>query len=90
MDQTKCFKAAKEKIVKEKMVYFFSALFLIALAGAPALYAEADFSEVYSQEDTGASDPSAFEGDSDSKPGERAPENLPMSDAPVDAGVSVE
>lgn len=41
------------------------------------------------QDDTGGSDPSAFEGDSNSTPGERAPENLPMDDAPVDAGVGI-
>ena len=45
--------------------------------------------EVMSQDDTGGSDPSAFEGDTDSMPGERAPENLPMDDAPVDAGIGV-
>ena len=45
--------------------------------------------EVMSQDDTGESDPSAFEGDSDSKPGERAPENLPMDDAPTGAGIGV-
>lgn len=46
--------------------------------------------EVYGQDDTGGSDPSAFEGDTDSMPGERAPENLPMDDAPVDAGIGVQ
>lgn len=45
--------------------------------------------EVFTQDDTGASDPSAFEGDSDNMPGERAPENMPMDDAPVDAGMGV-
>ena len=45
--------------------------------------------KVMSQDDTGGSDPSAFEGDSDSRPGERAPEDLPMDDAPVDAGIGV-
>lgn len=71
----------------KKITYAF--LFLVALTGAPALYAEGDVAEVFSQDDTGGSDPSAFEGDSDSMPGERAPENLPMDDAPVDAGMSV-
>jgi hypothetical protein len=159
----------KEEIVKEKMVYALLFLFWVALAGAPALYAEEDDSgasgqaqevapvpstfdggegttlnedsgqnsgsrmphvkkvmsqddnggsnpstfdggegatlnedsgqnsgsrmphvkKVMSQDDTGESDPSAFEGDSDSKPGERAPENLPMDDAPVDAGIGL-
>jgi hypothetical protein len=36
------------------------------------------------------SDPSAFEGDSESMPGERAPEELPMSDTPVEEGMGVE
>ncbi len=85
-------------------------LFLVALTGVPALYAEGDDSiiseegrasapnavssgaveEVFTQEDTGESDPSAFEGDSENMPGERAPENMPMDDAPVDAGMGVE
>lgn len=72
------------------MVFGSLVLFLAALMGAPALYAEAVFEEVYSQDDTGGSDPSAFEGDSDSMPGERAPESLPMDDAPSDAGIGVE
>jgi len=47
--------------------------------------------EVVSDQDTeNASDPSAFEGDSDSTPGERAPEDLPMSDTPAGAGVGIE
>jgi len=46
--------------------------------------------EVFMQDDTGASDPSEFEGDSGNMPGERAPENLPMADTPVDAGMGVE
>ena len=76
--------------MKGKMIYRFLALFLVALAGAPALYAEGEFTEVDSQDDTGESDPSAFEGDSESMPGERAPENMPMDDAPVDAGIGAE
>ena len=75
--------------MKEKIVFGLSALFLVALTGAPALYAEAEPMEVYSQDDTGGSDPSAFEGDTDSMPGERAPEDMPMDDAPVDAGMGV-
>lgn len=55
-----------------------------------ATSAQGNFHEVFSQDDTGGSDPSAFEGDSENMPGERAPENLPMDDAPVDAGVGIE
>jgi hypothetical protein len=113
----------------KKTAYVFLALFLVAMIGAPVLYAEEDSSgasgqaqevasvpstfdggegatlnedagqnsgsrmphvkEVMSQDDVGGSDPSAFEGDSDSKAGEKAPENLPMNDAPVDAGMSI-
>jgi hypothetical protein len=71
------------------MVHVFCFLFLVALTGMPALYAESDVAEVFSQDDDGGSDPSAFEGDTDSMPGERAPENLPMDDAPVDAGMGL-
>jgi hypothetical protein len=71
------------------MVFGLVALFLAALTGMPALYAESDIAEVISQDDNGGSDPSAFEGDTDSMPGERAPENLPMDDAPVDAGMGI-
>ena len=105
--------------MKEKMIFVLLALFLVALAGVPVLYAEGDDSliseegsgptlnegtgtsvpeigspgpagVVVDQNDTGESDPSAFEGDSGSMPGEKAPESLPMSDAPVAEGVSVE
>jgi hypothetical protein len=48
------------------------------------------FEEVFMQDDAGESDSSAFEGDSDDMPGERAPENMPMDDAPVDAGLGFE
>ena len=115
--------------MKEKMIFGLAVLFLVALTGMPAVYAEEDdtgasdqaqkvapvpstfdggegatlnedsgqnsgsrmphVKEVMSQDDTGESDPSAFEGDSDSKPGERAPENLPMDDAPTGAGIGV-
>lgn len=105
--------------MKEKMVYAFSALFLMAPMGAPALYAEAEDSllsdsgaseglggssgsagsnaapsglvgVVVAQDDENGSDPSAFEGDSESMPGERAPENMPMEDSPVDAGMGIQ
>ncbi len=104
--------------MREKWSYVLGALFIVALAGAPVLYAEGDDSlvsqegegptqdkgtgtsvpmvgsshpvgVVVDQDDTGGSDPSAFEGDSSATPGERAPEELPMSDAPVDAGVGI-
>ena len=100
------------------MIFVLLALFLVALAGVPVLYAEGDDSliseegsgptlnegtgtsvpeigspgpagVVVDQNDTGESDPSAFEGDTDSTPGERAPEELPMADAPVDAGMAI-
>lgn len=77
----------KEEIVKEKMVFGLAVLFLAALAGMPGAYAEADFAEAYEQPEWDYSDPSAFEGDSENMPGERAPENMPMDDAPVDAGI---
>jgi hypothetical protein len=70
-------------------IYVFLILCLVALTGTPVFSAEPEVVEVMTQDDTGASDPSAFEGDSDSMPGERAPENLPMDDAPVDAGMGV-
>jgi len=76
--------------MRGKMVCAFLVLFLAAFAGSPAVHAESDFEEVFSEDDNGGSDPSAFEGDTDSMPGERAPENLPMEDAPVDAGMGVE
>ena len=75
--------------MKEKMVFGLLFLFIVALMGAPAVYAVEEFAEVYSEDDTEASDPSAFEGDSDNMPGERAPESMPMDDAPVDGAVGV-
>jgi len=76
--------------VNQKMIYGFLVFSLVAFAGAPALYAEEDFVEVNNQAGEEGSDPSAFEGDTDSMPGERAPENLPMDDAPVVAGMGIE
>ncbi|MFH0985003.1 MAG: hypothetical protein V1882_05645 [Candidatus Omnitrophota bacterium] len=73
----------------KKIAYTFLVLCLIAWMGTPAFCAEPEVFEVMTQDDTGGSDPSAFEGDSDSMPGERSPENLPMDDAPVDAGMGV-
>ena len=73
--------------MKEKILLGFSFLFLVTLMGTPVLHAEEGFGEFYSQEDDEGSDPSAFEGDTGSMPGERAPENMPMDDAPVDAGM---
>jgi hypothetical protein len=40
--------------------------------------------------DDDGSDPSAFEGDTDSMPGERAPENVPMDDSPAEGGIGIE
>lgn len=76
--------------MKEKMIYGLLALFFIALAWMPTLYAEENFQEVVSQVNDEGSDPSDFEGDSGNMPGERAPENMPMDDAPVDAGVGIQ
>lgn len=76
--------------MKEKVVFGVVFLFLVTLTGMPALYAVEEVAKVYSEDDDGASDPSEFEGDSDSMPGERAPENMPMDDAPVDGAVGVE
>ena len=73
----------------KKMIYALLVLFVVALTGTPAFCAEPETVEVISQDDTGGSDPSAFEGDSNSAPGERAPEDMPMADAPVDAGLGV-
>jgi hypothetical protein len=56
---------------------------------AGASGAAREFEEAFTQDDTGASDPSEFEGDSENMPGERAPEEMPMDDAPVDAGMGV-
>ena len=76
--------------MKEKMICGVLFLFLFVLTGTPAVHAEPDFKRVSDQEVGDNSDPSAFEGDSSSVEGERAPENLPMSDAPVAEGVGVE
>jgi hypothetical protein len=76
--------------LKEKMFFLFAVLFLMASMGTPAtLYAVEEFAEVFSEEGDEGSDPSAFEGDSDSMPGERAPENMPMDDAPVEGAVGI-
>lgn len=56
---------------------------------APEVGSSGPAGVVVEEDDTGGSDPSAFEGDSDSASGERAPENLPMDDAPGDAGIAV-
>lgn len=95
--------------MKEKIVFGLAVLFLIALAGVPALYAEGDdsiiseegranaaegassrFVEVQAQAEDIDSDPSSFEGDSENMPGERAPEELPMSDTPAGFGVGID
>ena len=72
------------------MVFGLAALFLVVLAGAPVLHAmNESLVESSDQALEEASDPSEFEGDSENMPGERAPENMPMDDAPVDAGIGV-
>lgn len=76
--------------MKEKIVYGFLVFWAASLAGAPVLYAEPDFMEVHAEAEEIDSDPSSFEGDSESMPGERAPEELPMSDAPALAGMGIE
>jgi hypothetical protein len=77
--------------MKEKMIFGMLALFLVALAGVPVLHAmDEERVEVSDQALEEASDPSEFEGDSEDMPGERAPENMPMDDVPVDAGMGVE
>ena len=77
--------------MKEKIFFGWAIFFLVAWAWAPALYAVNEgLVEVSDSAVEEASDPSAFEGDSGDMPGERAPEELPMSDAPVDAGMSIE
>ena len=105
--------------MKERIVHGFWVLFLVALAGAPVLYAKGEDSllsdagagptlsegagtsapevgpsgpvgVVVDQDEEDNSDPSAFEGDSGSTPGERAPEELPMSDAPANSGIGID
>jgi hypothetical protein len=95
----------KEKMIFALLVLFFVALTGVPAlhaegddsiiseegqASAPDAGSSRAFEEVVTQDDTEASDPSEFEGDSENLPGERAPENLPMDDAPVDAGMGVE
>ena len=76
--------------MEKKMVYVFSVFFLVTVAGAPVLHAvDEGLVETSDQAVEDESDPSAFEGDSGDMPGERAPEELPMSDAPADAGMSI-
>jgi len=76
--------------MKLKMILGSLSFLLIVLMGTPALYAvEGEFEEVFTRDDTDASDPSAFEGDSENMPGERAPEEMPMDDAPMNAGMGV-
>lgn len=72
------------------MIFGLLILYFLALTGAPSLHAEGEFEEVFMQDDAGASDPSEFEGDSNNMPGERAPEYMPMEDAPVGAGLAIE
>ena len=57
---------------------------------APVVGDSSPVGVVVDQDDENASDPSAFEGDAESTSGERAPEELPMSDTPVGAGMGIE
>ena len=74
-----------------KTAYAFFVLSLIAFSGVPMVHAEEEnVQEVLEETDENDSDPSAFEGDSESMPGERAPESMPMDDAPGLVGVGIE
>jgi len=74
-----------------KIAYAFLVFSLVGLTGMPVVHAvDRGLVETSDQAVEAESDPSAFEGDSNDMPGERAPEELPMSDAPVDAGMSVQ
>ena len=75
--------------MKEKMIYGLLFVFLVALTGVPAVHAGENFKEVSDQIEENDSDPSAFEGDSGAVSDERAPESLPMSDAPAVDGVGI-
>jgi len=92
----------KEKIINGFLVLslaFFAGIPGLCAEGDDSIISEegqastasaaGEFEEVFTGDDTGASDPSEFEGDSENMPGERAPENMPMDDAPVDAGMGV-
>ena len=57
---------------------------------APEVGSAGPVGVIADQDDESGSDPSAFEGDSGSAPGERAPEELPMSDTPVNSGVGID
>ncbi len=72
-------------------VMMVAGIFLLTLAVAvPGAYAEAECSRIQAVAEDIDSDPSAFEGDSESLPGERAPEDLPMEDTPVMGGVRIQ
>jgi hypothetical protein len=71
------------------ILFFFLAVLIIMPSACADMDIKANAEEITSQDDTGGFDPSAFEGDSDSMAGERAPENMPMDDAPVDVGVGL-
>ena len=59
-------------------------------SSAPEVGSPSPAGVVVDQTEENDADPSAFEGDSDSTPGERAPENMPMDDAPVDGGIGIQ
>lgn len=80
----------REGPVKNSTIMIVGIFCLTLAAGMPGAYAEAECSRIQAVAEDIDSDPSAFEGDSESLPGERAPENLPMDDAPVMGGVGIE
>lgn len=59
------------------------------LTGTPVLYAEPEFTEIVDTAEEDYSDPSSVTATLDSSPGERAPEALPMDDAPGLEGIAV-
>jgi len=75
--------------LKKKLFYAFLIFSLIALAGVPVLHAEENVGEVFEQDEDDSSDPSDVAEELDSTPGERAPEYLPMDDAPGVAGLGI-
>ena len=69
--------------------FMFFVFGMIILAGAPVPRAE-EVDETWEQAWEDDADPSEFEGESEDMPGERAPEYLPMDDAPAMGGIALE
>ena len=57
---------------------------------APEVGSSGPVGVVADQDEESGSDPSAYQGDSGSAPGERAPEELPMSDTPVNSEAGID